>query len=269
MTPFSNLGNAGRLGNQLWQIAGTLGIARHYQDSCSFPDTWKYREYFRVPSDWFRDPQYLSGVEPQFTKKVEHIDPRARPYLQDVGLFTNVADEVRSYFSPTDSANFLVHGQHAWYFELPRPITAIHVRRGDNVFEGPWKAAYHPVPSLNYYANALEKIDGGSVVFFSDDLPWCKATFGPAYRYFEGGAVMPKEHEPAYATAVPTDWIDFFALCAADNFVLSNSTFGWWAAWLSESDNVTYPDPWYGAALDYIDTSLMFTGLNWSKQHAA
>src|SRR3990172_1555471 len=42
---FSSLGNYGRLGNQLFQIAGTLGMAEKYGAQASFPE-WKYEQYF-------------------------------------------------------------------------------------------------------------------------------------------------------------------------------------------------------------------------------
>ena len=45
---FSKLGNHGRLGNQLFQIASTMGLAEKYGAQAAFP-AWAYEEYFETP----------------------------------------------------------------------------------------------------------------------------------------------------------------------------------------------------------------------------
>ena len=42
---FSQLGKHGRLGNQLFQIASTLGMAEKYGAEVVFP-SWSYENYF-------------------------------------------------------------------------------------------------------------------------------------------------------------------------------------------------------------------------------
>jgi hypothetical protein len=276
MLAFHNLGTHGRLGNQLWELASTIGVAVASGDLPAFPDTWKYRDYFQVPDEFFYPPAKLHEFENVLSSpKLSHIDPRAQSYMQDIGLWSDYSNMMREFLQPSVYARAKLQTEYEWYFQLQRPIIAVHVRRGDNVSEGEWKAQYHPVPDLDYYRLAAGVVHDRwspegvacSYVVFSDDLPWCRSVFS-GVMFFEGGESMPKEHMPEYAAAVPTDWIDFFALAQADKFVLSNSTFGWWAAWLSGSDTVTYPQPWYGPALDYIDVSRMFTGLNWRPVNA-
>ena len=69
----------------------------------------------------------------------------------------------------------------------------------------------------------------------SDDIEWCKENiklpnviFNDNNKYFNHEAL----------------WL--LSLC--DHFIISNSTFSWWGAWLSRSDNkiVISPDTWFG-----------------------
>lgn len=268
MLAYKQLGNYGRLGNQLWELASTIGVAKSIGDEAVFPEAWKYKDIFSVPSQMFK-PQHEVDLYPSAVDSplLDHMHPAARAYMQDINLWSNSVDTIRSYLRPSDAALMTMLTDFAWYYALPRPITAIHVRRGDNVYEGEWKAQYHPVPSMDYYQRAVDHVNEnwttvGSQVVFSDDLEWCQQAF-PNAHIFTGGVPMPKEHEVAYAAATPSDWLDFFALTAADHIILSNSTFGWWAAWLSRSKDVIYPKNWFGPALNYIDASLMFTNLEW------
>src|SRR6266498_2453805 len=45
---FSQLSKHGRLGNQLFQVAATLGMAEKYGATAAFPP-WKYEQYFETP----------------------------------------------------------------------------------------------------------------------------------------------------------------------------------------------------------------------------
>jgi hypothetical protein len=46
MIAFSRLGRMGNLGNQLFEIAGTIGLAHKYGHDCFFPD-WQYEKNFK------------------------------------------------------------------------------------------------------------------------------------------------------------------------------------------------------------------------------
>jgi len=45
---FSQLGQYGRLGNQLFQIASTMGLAEKHGTQAAFPE-WAYEPYFETP----------------------------------------------------------------------------------------------------------------------------------------------------------------------------------------------------------------------------
>ena len=49
MITYLNLGNYGRLGNQLWEIASTVGIATKNEHDFIFPN-WTYNKFFNKRS---------------------------------------------------------------------------------------------------------------------------------------------------------------------------------------------------------------------------
>lgn len=267
MITFASLQNQGRLGNQLWQIASTVGVARRVNDVPIFPE-WIYQPYFNVPSEFFslEPPLAISNVQ----NFVKYLPPEAIDYLQDYSLWSSISREIQNYFSPSQVVlDEFKKDQYAEFLELPRPILSVHVRRGDNANEGEWKADYHPLRPMSYYHEAIKQYEGNisSMVIFSDDPSWCKHAFND-YQFayiFEGGSPSPKEHEPEYKSFIPTDWIDFFAMVQCDYHIISNSTFAWWAAYLgSDGKSVTYPSPWFGPALSMINADLMFPD-HWNK----
>lgn len=260
MITCSRLGMHGRLGNQLWQIASTAGVAQTMGQSVGFFG-WDYRAYFNVPDEFF--PQDIMSRHPTQAMDsllVSHIDVRARDYLQDYGLWKTIAPQVWSWFQPSPLALDKLKS-YEWFFELPNPILSVHVRRGDNA-NSPNNS--HPLRPTSYYIEAIEGLKGEfeSIVFFSDDPEWCRTTFGGyTVEYdtaFFVGTPRPKEHEHAYHTAPILDWIDLQMMSRCDRHIISNSTYSWWGAFLSHDESPVYPWPFFGSDLDYIDTSLMF-----------
>jgi hypothetical protein len=255
------LGKAGRLGNQLWQIAATVGIARQRNEQVLLP-WWEYQEFFNVPDVWFLD----KGITPSGTsvnEHVRHLPPEAKPYLQDYSLFAHIEDEIRQVFQPSASAQAKLNT-----FELPEtPRLALHVRRGDMAtahLRG--EEGYHPLRPMSYYQDAVASFDGyRSAIVFSDDIPWCREAFADSFDsknlvFFEGGPSRSRECEDRYLIEPALDWIDLLMMAQCQQFILSNSTYSWWAAFISGTpgDQIRYPLPWFGPKLQMIDASLMF-----------
>lgn len=270
MITFPELGQAGRLGNQLWQIASTIGIAESRGEKFSFP-RWDYMQFFMMPEMFFSD----QPGTPSYTL-VNHIDERARLYLQDYNLFKHITPEIWQLLQPSPQADAtLEHEKYQWYLELAaeHSVISVHVRRGDNAYDPgtPDKHLYHPLRSATYYREAIKLVPPDEpVVVFSDDLPWCRENMpdilGRDCYFFEGGIPRPKEHEPEYHTAPVADWIDLVAMTLADHHIISNSTYAWWGAFLSRNGKPIYPTNWFGPALSHINTELMFPN-RWRAVH--
>lgn len=260
MISYPELSKAGRLGNQLWQIAATLGIAAGQLDEPSFP-AWDYQPYFSCPEEWFGDCRGTPA-----TDFVPHMDPRARAYLQDYSLFRGIESLIKESFRPSDKAVEILGSHFADYgFEsFHRPHISVHVRRGDNVTH---PEGYHPLRSWDYYRTALDLTSpDGSVIVFSDDPRWCEENFEKEtgrspVLFFEASGPRPREYvdRQKYVDAPVMDWIDLQLMAGCDEHVLSNSTYAWWGAYLSNNPSPIYPSHWFGWRVNgYTDASLMF-----------
>lgn len=252
----SQLGRTGRLGNQLWQVAATIGMAHARHDTFSFPQ-WDYQPYFSVPDIYFSD---APGTEA--SDLVFHMPASAKPYLQDYSLFAEIEDKIREWLQPSPVAVNAIESCHE-FLGLPRPLLSLHVRRGDNVPGADRGVAdkhlYHPMPPLSYYMRGAETyLHGGdhynSVACFSDDIDWCRDNI--TADYYHVGEPRAKEHTPEYHDPF-NDWLDLFLMARCQHHVVPNSTYGWWGAFLAADPDPIVPRPWFGPRID-ADADLMF-----------
>lgn len=108
----------------------------------------------------------------------------------------------------------------------------LHIRRGDYV------GTNLQVCTDKYYLNAIEKmkkiIKKPVFYVFSDDIGWVKKhfDFGKNFIYIE-------RRNPNYE--------ELRLMYNCKNFIISNSTFSWWAQYLSENKDkkVISPNIWY------------------------
>jgi hypothetical protein len=133
---YQNLGRNGRLGNQLWQIASTIGIAIQNNASASFPD-WQYRDYFSVPDIYFTNQQGDVDFGLDYLQDLRHFEPQCNSLI-------------REYFKPSKMIDEIIKEKYAGWFNNGDAI-AVHVRRGDYVN----LPQHHPVCGMDYYTKAF------------------------------------------------------------------------------------------------------------------
>jgi hypothetical protein len=208
---YSRLGENGRFGNQLWQIASTIGIAVLHKDTWSFPD-WKYRHYFDMPEEWFTGK---AGIESDTL--AYRLPEAARPYLQDSYYVQVAEDIIRETFQLKPLANVDQLAELA----VAEQCSAVHVRRGDYAEE--WRG--HGLIERDWY---LRNWPNGRALVFSDDPDWCEENLPGRVARF--GEIE-----------------DFYLMTKCKQHLISNSSFSWWAAWIANG-SVTYPDPWFTSA---------------------
>ncbi len=113
----------------------------------------------------------------------------------------------------------------------------VHFRRTDYVSDKKTNQ-FHGVCSKNYYKNAVEilnnKIRNPHYFIFSDDINWCKKN-------------VRLDKNQTFVDINSEGYLDFELMKNCKHFIIANSTFSWWGAWLSTNKNklVIAPQQWF------------------------
>lgn len=223
----------GGLGNQLFQYAfgkvqESNGIEVQYDIS------------------WFRKPQVFSRpyvldkfqvnvVEVYFGnyRKIHEIGYAPELLKLDNHCFDGYWQYVEYYkdIIPLLKKEFCVKEELLTkeFFELKEKIVdgnsiALHVRRGDLLLNNRDYAQ-----ELGYYEKALDcmrmlKTDC-KIFIFTDDMEWCKENFKGV----------------TFVSLI--DYLDFELMKYCKHFIITNSTFSWWASFLNENKDKTIIAP--------------------------
>ncbi len=102
----------------------------------------------------------------------------------------------------------------------------VHVRRGDFVLN-----SFHETIAPSYYTDA-ERVLRSQVTdpyffVFSDEIEWCRNNLS-----FTGNVCFVSDQ---YTGPKCQDYIRLMSAC--NHFIISNSSFAWWAVWLSNQKN--------------------------------
>ena len=154
-------------------------------------------------------------------------------YMLNSEILNNNRNEVLRLFSlPTEVEESIQERIQKLRIKGKR-LVAVHVRRGDRLE----KKSIESVLSRKYFTKCLTLFnpDAHRYVFFSDDITWCKE------NYIKNNIIFFDEPNPI---------ISLKAMSYCDDFILSPSTFGWWAAWMSTSreKRVVVPKPYFQSA---------------------
>ncbi|MGC4041476.1 MAG: alpha-1,2-fucosyltransferase [Flavobacterium sp.] len=218
MITFSRLGTKGNLGNQLFQIASVVGLAKIHQQEYCFPD-WSYSAFFqhKLPS-CNSHPDFTLIKEKEFNYHEWNLfsgNFDINGWLQTEKYFD--VSKTRELFSFEKGFEKMVLDKYLSLFD--KKTILISVRRGDFVNH----PSYFQL-GYNYYLQALIQnfpdYKERTLIFTSDDISYCK------YHYsFLDNAVFLENVPPMEQMVIGIN---------CDDYIISNSTFSWWIAWLGE-----------------------------------
>lgn len=252
----------GGLGNQMFQYA----LGRHLAE--------------RTQTDLLLDPHNLNAPEENLTPRAYELDlfPRLRaqlitkskakalrrsvPYTVwytegKFGFYSEVFERLsipaigldgywqsERYF---DQVSSIVRQEFTFDTQLPESdiygaigsseSVCVHVRRGDYVDP---IGAHLGFVGLEYYIRAIATLEryatNLSYFVFSNDIQWCRENMS----FLENCTFVesPFEERPALSLRV---------MSHCQHFIIANSSFSWWAAWLSSNPRkiVIAPSRWF------------------------
>jgi hypothetical protein len=228
---YRGLGAYGRLGNQLSEIAATIGVARTRGLEARF-ENWDRRDEFRIPDELF-GPVPDDALDTR--EFATHLPEDHRHFLQEFALFADSLDVIRAWLLPADGIMAAARDKLGDLLEGPAP-TAVHVRRTDYVGDD----RHHPLQPPVYYEEAVTRLPSpATMIIFTDDPDWCRA----ALAHLRPAAIL----QPG------SDVCDLGAMALCRHHVIANSTYSYWGALLAGDDRAVYPRQWVGPGFAEVD----------------
>ena len=245
----------GRLGNQMFIIAATHSLAIDNGVLAVFSSrvngvTPTGKESFVHRQTILRNVPYDEDLS--FVKCVYRQDQNFSfspiPYQDGVCLigyfqsekyFLHNRDEILKLFSPPKPLEDLICRKYSKIIGNNRYVS-VHIRRGDYLL--PKFSGHHTNLGREYYQKAMSHFpDDSTFVFFSDDIEWCKQTFGKKNSFFVENT---------------NDVIDMYLMSKIPNNIIANSSFSWWGAWLNTNGDkkVIRPKNWFGPLNSHLIT---------------
>jgi hypothetical protein len=257
------IGDGWTMGNQFFQIANGYAFAKKTGRKLILPasNINPHYERYGVPykyNNWFASwLPYVGNIPPGRVGKYKEPHHAFREitdapfdtiildgYFQSSKYFSSCKDEVRELFQPTDEIRLSCQEKYGHFMMGDPNFVLVHARRTD--YLKPQNIAIHnPLPA-EYYYNAFNEIKNRVknpfYILVSDD-----PTFWQTIKIPGNYTII---DEPDAATTL-------YFLTHFKNYIIANSTFSWWGAFLSKHSNplVLAPEKWFGPAgpQDYQD----------------
>ena len=228
-------GPTGRLGNQLFDFASSLGIARTLNYTLVMPHTHPLLKYFKINLPVLEGkPENLRAITLQQWRNnwwgrngtFLTFNLTLSGYYRVWNYFKHVTESVRESLQIKDE--FLDKAKQFLQLHTPtnRTLIGIHIRRGDFLTKG--QQAYgKAVASKKYITTAMayfkKRYNDSLFVVVSDDKRWCKTNLA-------GKDVVVSQSNDAI--------VDLAIMTLCNHTIITSGTFGWWGGWLAGGEVV-------------------------------
>jgi len=256
----------GGMGNQMFQYALGRYLALKFNQEIKLDlsflknksqhENFVYRDYdlgiFNIEGETVEsvpNGKLIILQEPPHGYLIPDIASKARPYIKsgfDIllnGYFQKnyYLEEIRNQLQKDFSLKKTLPPHTQSLAERIRATQSVclNVRRADYV-DNPNSSSFHGFHGTEYISAALPSFDNLrdlSFYVFSDDMEWCRENVKLDHPTF-----YVDHHHKGESFG---EYLELMKACK--HFIIPNSTFGWWAAWLNDNPQkiVTTPRRWF------------------------
>jgi hypothetical protein len=249
----------GGLGNQMFQLAtayayakqnnGKLIVLRNKKESDGRPLYWdnmlfRFKDFLvdKLPEgleQWQESGSTEFSIIPLLTDKGLYING----YLQSPKYFGNtiIQEGIKELFKPSESTMCNIQSRYNLLLKNKDRIVVVHARRTDYL-KNQHIINFHGPLSIDYYNEAIKKIsneiEDPIFILASDDLSFWGSVINE----------LPQLNNRNIYILDDDNEISTLALLQQFKYyIIANSTFSWWAAWLSkDTKKVIAPSKWFG-----------------------
>jgi hypothetical protein len=249
----------GGLGNQMFQLAtayayakqnnGKLLILRNKKEQDGRSLYWntmlyRFQEFLvdKLPEDleqWNESSPTEFCIMPPLTYKGIYING----YLQSPKYFSDnkIQEEIREIFKPSETMMCNIQSRFGLLLKNKERAVVIHARRTDYL-KNEHMINYHGPLSIDYYNEAIKKISNDIkdpiFILAADDPLFWTSIINELPQLNNGNIYILDDNNEIVVLSL---------LQQFQYFIIANSTFSWWAAWLSkDTKKVIVPSKWFG-----------------------
>lgn len=230
--------NKGRMGNFLFQAACALAYGWKHQMPVSVPNFTNDLKWNPIYLQHLVNPE-LDTRLPCLEIKEERFTYQPLPFnnkWRDRNILLNGYWQTEKYFKDYRKEIIKAFG---FPWDPALGVVSVHVRRTDYLT----LRFKHPFISTEWIEKAMSYFEGYHFQFFSDDIAWCKETFG--------------KRKDCYFSEGHNEEDDLTMMSWCEHQICSASTFSWWGAWLNQNPKkiVIMPKQWFCPGHGGLDTS--------------
>ena len=172
-------------------------------------------------------------------------------YFQCDKYFKEIENEIKKEFTFVDS---ITEGKEKDMLDDIQNSNSIliNIRRTDYL-----NTSFHGVFGSDFVNDAVamirEKVENPKFFIFSDDVDWCRDNL-----HVENSVLV----DHTYAGKKFETYLQLMVNCK--HFIIPNSTFAWWAAWLCDNPNkiVIAPQKWFA---QNTPTDIIYDEMGWIR----
>lgn len=228
----------GRAGNFFFMAANCIAVALENEEQFSMPYQTNDNFWNALYLQHLVHPDYVQGREdvlinePEFRYRPIEFNPEWKGKQVILNGYYQSWRYIEKY-----------RKEILWLFDIPyskkENVVSVHIRRGDYLH----LTNKHILPSNEWYEEQMAKFPNYTFKFFSDDIDFCRKSFG--------------HRSDCEFSTNNSEMEDIAEASSCAHNINSSSTFSWWISWLNRNEDkiCIFPKLWFveGYHLDTTD----------------